>query len=256
MAEAVRLVEAHRHAAMNQERWPDLQRWLSRLPRQVIDAHLGLVLAEAWLLHHRAALRRPARASGARRGAPAADAPGRGGAPEPAGRDRRSHRQSVYWTADAERTLTLARRALAVTPIEHSYVRALARLFEAGALQMRGDIRAAIETLDEGLREDRFGSPTYLPHLLVSFCFIYWVAADLPQLLKTAAHLLELARERNLPESLDWAHYFRGCAHYQRNDLEAAARDFAAVVSEPRPPTASPSSIARSGWRRLTRLRA
>ena len=56
VAEAIRLVEAHRHAAMNQERWPDLQRWLSRLPRQVIDAHPGLVLAEAWLLHHRAAL--------------------------------------------------------------------------------------------------------------------------------------------------------------------------------------------------------
>ena len=138
--------------------------------------------------------------------------------------------QLVYWTADAERTLALAQRALAVTPIEHSYVRAIARLFAAGALQMRGDIRGAIETLDEGLREDRFGSHTYAPHLLVSFCFIYWVAADLPQLLKTAAHLLELARERNLAESLDWAHYFRGCAHYQQNDLEAAARDFATVA--------------------------
>ena len=232
MAEAVRLVEAHRHAAMNQERWPDLQRWLSRLPRPVIDAHLGLVLAEAWLLHHRAA---------------------RAGLPErlaraeallqqmPLGEDARLRLQgeidaftvqATYWMGEAERTLTLARRALAVTPIEHSYVRALARLFEAGALQMRGDISGAIETLDEGLREDRFGSPTYLPHLLVSFCFIYWVAADLPQLLKTAAHLLELARERNLPESQDWAHYFLGCAHYQRNDLEAAGRDFAAVVSQ------------------------
>ncbi|MCU0501344.1 MAG: LuxR C-terminal-related transcriptional regulator [Anaerolineae bacterium] len=37
----------------------------------------------------------------------------------------------------------------------------------------------------------------------------------------------------HLPESLDWGHYFRGCAHYQRNDLEDAARDFAAVVSNP-----------------------
>ena len=60
------------------------------------------------------------------------------------------------------------------------------------------------------------------------------MAADLPHLLQTADHLLELARERNLAESLDWAQYFRGCAHYQQNDLEAAARDFAAVVSEHR----------------------
>jgi LuxR family maltose regulon positive regulatory protein len=84
------------------------------------------------------------------------------------------------------------------------------------------------------LREDRFRSHTYAPRLLVSFCFIYWMAADLPHLLQTSDHLLQLARERNLAESLDWAQYFRGCANYQRNDLAAAARDFAAVVSEHR----------------------
>ena len=37
VTEAVRLVETHRHAAVNQERWPDLQRWLSLFSREVID---------------------------------------------------------------------------------------------------------------------------------------------------------------------------------------------------------------------------
>jgi LuxR family maltose regulon positive regulatory protein len=232
VAEAIRLVETHRHAAMDQERWPDLQRWLSRLPRQVIDAHPGLVLAEAWLLHHRAA-----RANLQERLARAETLLQQ----MPLGEEARlrlqgeidAHASSVvFWTADAERTLALARRALAVTPIEHSYARTIARLFAASALQMHGDIRGAIATLDEGLREDRFGSRTYAPRLLTSYCFIYWMAADLPHLLQTADHLLELARERGLSESLDWAQYFRGCAHYQQNDLEAAARDFSAVVSE------------------------
>ena len=238
VAEAVRLVEAHRHAAMDLERWPDLQLWLSRLPRQVIDAHPELVLAEAWLLHHRGG---------------SADVPKRLARAEalllqtPLGEHVRLDEEarlslqgeidalasaSVFWMADAERSLALTRRALAVTPIEHSYVRAFARLFTAAALQMRGDMRGAIETLDEGLREDRFGSHTYASRLLTSFCFIYWSAADLPHLLQSADHLLALARERNLAESLDWAQYFRGCAHYQQNNLEAAARDFAAVVSE------------------------
>ena len=99
---------------------------------------------------------------------------------------------------------------------------------------LRGDLGDAIAALHEGLREDRFHSNTYAPRLLLTLCLIYWMAADLPQLLQTADHLLELARERNLAESLDWAQYFRGCAHYQQNDLEAAARDFAAVVSEHR----------------------
>ena len=140
----------------------------------------------------------------------------------------------VYWTADAERTLTLAQRALAETPIEHSYVRGIAWMFFGGALALRGDLGDAIAAVHEGLREDRFHSNTYAPRLLLTLCLIYWMAADLPHLLQTADHLLELARERNLAESLDWAQYFRGCAHYQQNDLEAAARDFAAVVSEHR----------------------
>ena len=38
VAEAVRLVETHRQAAMNQERWLDLQRWLSLFSREVIDS--------------------------------------------------------------------------------------------------------------------------------------------------------------------------------------------------------------------------
>jgi LuxR family transcriptional regulator, maltose regulon positive regulatory protein len=241
VAEAVRLVEAHRHAAMNQERWHDLQRWLGRLPRQSIDAHPELVLAEAWLLHHRAVLAGlPERLARAEALLQHERVP-----PEPLGEHARLSEETrlslqgevdaltsqlVYWTADAGRTLALTQRALAVTPIEHLYVRALARLFAATALQMRGDIRGAIETLDEGLREDRLDSYAYAPRLLASMCFVYWVAADLPHLLQTADHLLELARERDLAESLDWAHYFRGCAHYQWNDLEAAARDFAAVV--------------------------
>ena len=217
---------------MDQERWLDLQQWLSRLPRQVIDTHPGLVLAEAWLLHHRAA----------RATCPSVwRAPRRSCSRCPWVRRRacvfrvKLTRTPARWSSGRQ---TPSARSpwpdalLAVTPIEHSYVRALARLFAAVALQMRGDSRGAIATLDEGLREDRFGSHTNAPRLLTSYCFIYWMVADLPHLLQTADHLLELARERDLSESLDWAQHFRGCAHYQQNDLEAAARDFSAVVSE------------------------
>ena len=116
----------------------------------MIDERPELVLAEAWLLHHRAVPGRRFAAPGSRRGAPAADALGEHAR---LGEEARLGLQGeidaltsqlVYWTADAERTLALAQRALAVTPIEHSYVRAIARMFAAAALQMRGDIRGAI----------------------------------------------------------------------------------------------------------------
>ncbi|MGE5531661.1 MAG: hypothetical protein ACM3VW_06060, partial [Bacteroidota bacterium] len=231
VGEAVRLVEAHRHAAMNQERWPDLEFWLSNLPRRVIDEHPGLVLAEAWVLHHRAARadlpERLAHAEALLQQAPPSD-------------EARMilqaeidalNSQLVFWRAGAERTLVLTQSALAAMPLEYSYARAHARLFAAASLQMTGEVRQAIETVDQGLREDKFGEHTAAPHTLVCACFIHWVASDLPHLLQAADQLLELARERALLESLAWAHYFRGCAHYQQNDLEAADRDFAAAVS-------------------------
>ena len=96
---------------MNQERWLDLQRWLSHLPRQAIDEHPDLVLAEAWLLHHRAARTDlPERWRAPRRSA----APAHAARPwaEHARLDEETRQtlhgeidtlisQSVYWTADA-----------------------------------------------------------------------------------------------------------------------------------------------------------
>jgi LuxR family maltose regulon positive regulatory protein len=229
---AARLVEAHRHKAMNQERWPDLQRWLGRLPREVVDERPELVMAEAWLLHHRASLAdvapRLARAGSLMQQTP------------PAEEARRSLQgevdaltsQLVYWTADAERTLALAQRALAETPIELSYVRGIAWMFFASAQLLRGDLGDAIAAVHEGLREDRLHGNTYAPRLLVTLCFGYWMAADLPNLLRTADYLLEVARKRDLPESIDWGYYFRGCARYQQNSVADAERAFGAVAAD------------------------
>jgi LuxR family transcriptional regulator, maltose regulon positive regulatory protein len=230
--EAARLVEAHRHEAMNQERWLDLQTWLSRLSRHAVDERPELVLAEAWLLHHRASLAdvapRLARAEALLQQTPLAEEAHR----SLQGEIDALTSQLVYWTADAERTLDLARHALAETPSQHFYVRALAWMFAASGLHMRGELGEAIETLHEGLREDSFHHDSYTAHLLTSMCFIYWMTADLPNLLQTGDRLFEVARGRALSESLDWAHYFRGCATYQQNNLAAAARDFGAVVAE------------------------
>ena len=123
MAEAVRLVETHRHAAMNQERWPDLQRWLSLFSREVIDSRPELLMLEAWVLHARFRL---------------ADMPpclDRLQAvlehmPLPEAVDRRMRgeidalrSQLFYWAADPKRTLEAAQRALDTVPREAAYVR-------------------------------------------------------------------------------------------------------------------------------------
>jgi LuxR family maltose regulon positive regulatory protein len=231
---AAEVVQAHRHEAMDQERWLDLHRWLGLLPHEVVDERPELVIAQAWLLHHRASLDeivlRLARAELLMQQVPLnAEA-------------RRALQGEIdaltsplaYWRGDAEHTLMVAQRALAETPLEHSYVRCLAWLFAGEALQMRGDYRDAIQTLHEGLREEQSHSGTYATRLLICLCFAYWTAADFAALLHTADQVFELANERNLAESMAFARYFRGCAHYQQNNLAAAQSEFGAVVTEHR----------------------
>jgi LuxR family maltose regulon positive regulatory protein len=230
--EAARLVEAHRHEAMNQERWPELRRWLGLLPHQLVDDRLELVIAEAWLLHHRSSLAdvpsRLARAELLLQESPLVN----GAQASLQGEIDALASQLAYWTADAERTLAFAQRALAVTPLEHSYVRSVAWLFVGAALQMRGDQGDGIDAFQKGLREGKHRGGTYATHLLTGLCFVYWMAADLVGLRQTADRMLEMANEGSLRESTGWAYYFRGCAHYQQNSLAAARSDFEAVVAE------------------------
>ncbi|MBK8050663.1 MAG: hypothetical protein IPK16_28300 [Anaerolineales bacterium] len=61
--------------------------------------------------------------------------------------------------------------------------------------------------------------------------FLYWLAADMPALRNSAEELMWFAAQKDLQESLAWAYYFRGCAHYMQNDAPAAADDFLAVIS-------------------------
>ena len=49
----IALIESHRHAAMNAERWQQLERWFNLLQRQQVDLHPELLLLEAWVLHKR-----------------------------------------------------------------------------------------------------------------------------------------------------------------------------------------------------------
>ena len=44
--------------------------------------------------------------------------------------------------------------------------------------------------------------------------------------------MLKLALERDLKEDVGWAHYLRGCARYQTNDLKGAEADFSEVMSQ------------------------
>ena len=231
-AAATQIVEAHRHQAMNQERWQQLEVWLRLLPRRLVDERPELLVLEAWILQKQwrfgDILPYPARIEGRMQAL---------SLPEPACSHLLAevdvlHSIVSYLALDGQRTFDLASRALQTLPLEYSSVRGEAWMYYAGGLQTMGDIEGARAALHKGLKEDRSHSNSFPARLLIGLCLIDWMTADLAGLNQTAAHLLRLARERNLVESIGWAHYFLACAAYQWNDLASAESNFAAVVAQ------------------------
>ena len=229
---AVKVVQAHRHQAMNEERWQQLEHWLRLLPQRLVDQRPELLLLRAWMLQVRyqfAAL------------PPYLDRIEalleQSLLPEPEITWLRSEIDALrcvhYSIAlDSERTSTHAARALQTVPMKYSFVRGQAWLYYAGSLAMIGDLEGARDAFHTGLKEDRFHGNTFPTRLYMGLCFLDWISADLSSLIQTADHLLNLASERHLTESVAWARYFRGCAAYQRNDLARAESEFAAVVGQ------------------------
>ena len=229
---AVKVVQAHRHQAMNEERWQQLEHWLRCLPQRLVDQRPELLLLRAWMLQVRyqfAAL------------PPYLDRIDalleRSLLPEPEITWLRSEIDALrcvhYSIAlDSERTSTHAACALQTVPMKYSFVRGQAWLYYAGSLAMIGDLEGARDAFHTGLKEDRFHGNTFPTRLYMGLGFLNWISADLSSLIQIADHLLNLAGERGLTESAAWARYFRGCAAYQRNDLARAESEFAAVVGQ------------------------
>jgi LuxR family maltose regulon positive regulatory protein len=228
----VRLIEAHRHPAMNQEHWQQLERWLRLIPRRLINQHPQLLLSEAWILQRqwRLADLPPylARIEALMEQAPA---------PEPAasllcGEVDALHCLVSYLALDGESAYTFARHSLQALPLDYSSVRGVAWMYYAGGLQAMGDVKAAYNALDTALKEDRFHGNAFPARVLIALCMLNWMTGDLGSLGQVADRYLKLAGERNLAESIGWARYFRACAAYQANDLASAEVDFAAVVEQ------------------------
>jgi LuxR family transcriptional regulator, maltose regulon positive regulatory protein len=227
---AVQLVEAYRHKAMNQERWRQLERLLNLMPRRLIDARPELLVLEAWTLHGRFCLSDlPAcldRATMAIEQTPL---------PEPAKTSLRGEvdtlrSQLLYWVADPARALEVAQRALSTVGPECIYVRATAMTYHAGALQMQGNLKGALDAILDALREDRAHGGVAQARLLMILCALYLVEADALNLAQTANLLIKVARDDGLLDSLTRANFYLGCAYYAQDDLAAAEKCFAFVV--------------------------
>jgi LuxR family maltose regulon positive regulatory protein len=227
---AARVVIQNRHDAMNREQLHRLNRWLQKLPPNIIHENPGLLLSKAWVYQRQA---RYAEVFGIL--------------------DRLKDTISLkvkesttdgnfYYELQAlksfqhfieghgELSVASAQEAIEGLPSKYRSVRGFALIVLAGALQMCGDLEKAHRVVYEALQREEASNANYKARLLAALCFTNWIAADLKSLKRTAAQYLKHGLQNNLPETIAVGRYFNGIVHYQRNDLDQAESSLTPVV--------------------------
>lgn len=262
MQAAVHLLAQQRHALMNRQERRTLYRWLSLFDRATIDEHPDLLLTEAWLLlSQRQAVGNKAPSAAlalhAGVGAPANLGPIIADLLQRLDASLLRARAAVqtettevtlaqlraeaavlrcswlYFSAAPEAIITLASEALALLPPARQMARSHALFVSAAACQMRGELAKAYAICEDSPQPLLPDRAAYQTQMEVNLCFIQWIAADLPAVLRSALRALSLANESNLPATQAWANYFIGGVFYYWNELDRAIAHLEPIVQQP-----------------------
>jgi len=229
---AVALVTRHRTEMLNQARWSRLERWTRRFSPDIIDQHPDMLMLKTWLLYHHARYAElPASLERLEAGlARVAMAPGR--VDQLQGEMDALRSLLACFAVDAKATIVYAQGSLEKTRPDLWIVRSLARLTLALALQMRGDLRDAYAAIYDGFTQEEVSDPAFKATLLLTACFVYWMAADLQGLAQAAVQCIAQSQDAESPEIGKYGHYHLGSARYQHNDLAGAQRHFSTVCQQ------------------------
>jgi LuxR family maltose regulon positive regulatory protein len=227
---AVHLVVQHRHDLMNREQWHLLERLLLQLPTDSIDKDPKLLTLKAWSCENRSRisemmeiLDQIERLIGDTSSKAIVEI------------DLRAEFNALkaaqcYFKGDGRRTIAHSEKALEMLPPGAHSVRGFAECVLAFGYQMTGELKAAYTSVQNALEERGLHGTTYHSRLLVTLCFVHWIAANLTGLRQVAIQCLQLGREANLVETIGFANYFMGIVHYHHNETAATEKYLSAIV--------------------------
>jgi LuxR family maltose regulon positive regulatory protein len=228
-ASATQIVAQHRHVLMNQDDWRRLEALLQVLPPGVVESQPDLLVARAWSAHNQYKLLQVPTVIDQAETLIAQQALAPAVQRALQGEVEFFRAYQCFWSNDLPSVQVHMQRALEWLPVEWWYARALVRLYLVNAYNMLGDPANAAAALANGLDEAQANGP-YLMRSLITTCFGYWLAGDLQGVADAANQMLVLGQQHDYPQTANWAHYFRGIVHYQRNNLAEAEQDLSAVV--------------------------
>jgi LuxR family maltose regulon positive regulatory protein len=226
---AARLVEQHRHALLDDDRWYALQKLLSLLPASIVQQRPELLLSRAWVLYHKLIAWGELESLLDAAELLLDDGP----EAEPLRGEIEFFRgYNLYFGGDGRRSLELLRSALERTPTTHHYARGAAEVVFGLASQVQGHYDSATQTLSESLHRSTDEHGVREGGLLAALVFMHVISGDLSSAYQANQQLHDLATAAHYEQLRVSTSYFRGVIHFHRNELETAIEHFSRVADE------------------------
>jgi LuxR family maltose regulon positive regulatory protein len=222
--EAADVISRHRNMIMNHERWHQLGIWLRLLPPQIVASRPQFQLLKARIFRTTGQNVELVQTLDAAESLLDDAVIDDGIKKELYGSLASMRCYQFYAQSDGDAAVRAARQALELLAPDDLAERGFAIILLGAALQMKGDVKGAIDNIYSAISEastqgeDR---PTYMTRLLAALCYVYWMDADLKKLEPVANDTERLGRRADLWEALSVALHFIASCHYHRNRLSA-----------------------------------
>lgn len=231
------MLSRHRLQLTKEERWVDINRWLGLIPNRIIESNTDLLILHARSLDKKGEYGDWAKTL-IRIETMLGDC-------EPVTPEQRLHHGELilmqgtlfYHNGQGKAGADYTERALQLLPPEAVSERVLAIMMHAVSLQMIGNLKGAYEITYDALQHEAKSGPTSHGRLLQTLCFLNWMSANLPEMERAAAAMLDIGLSNSLPETTVFSRYFLGASHYHNNLLDEAIGFLSPVAENPYGPS-------------------
>ncbi len=227
---AAGIVEKNRHAALNDDKWFTVEKWLAYIPDENIRQSPELLLTRAWVLNHRFQL---------------LEIP-----------EILEHVDSIlqndpskraltgefyffkallsFWQGQLDSTIAYSEKSQEQVPKEPEYglIRGDNEIYHAIACQMIGKKEIAIRELDQKISSHPKRKGIYYSRLLAVPCFVHMLSGDLRQVETAAALLRRVSEKHGFSYANTWSDYMQACCSFHACDLDEAIQHFAAAADQ------------------------
>jgi LuxR family maltose regulon positive regulatory protein len=224
---AGQIVERYKHIPLNEDKWYVLSRWLSQLPKEVIQRRPALLLAKAWVSNYQSAFWTIPPILEAVENSLEVDA-----ADESLmGEIDFFKGNLLYWEGQGDAAMASLNSALKRIPRANLGARNEVETYYAVASQISGKGREVVQAYEKILFDAKTEGTRYL-RLLGSVILVHLLSGKLARAERVAQMLADMGARTNNAYINSWTAYILGYCHYQWNNLDNAIKYFKAAEEQ------------------------